>query len=82
MLKTATKIAGQTMVVSIHDVCRYEDNEVIGRAVLYLDQLNRYLSMSDKHVGSIRLGALPLSWYALDEEYQDMSEDTIVYLSE
>lgn len=58
----------------------YYDAEAIGSATLDAGQFACYEAMSQSPEGIIRLGALPHTYYDLDDEYQGTHEDTLVYL--
>lgn len=61
-------------------VTRHIDGVVVGHANLTPAQFAHYESMAQQPEGLIRLGALPHSYYDLDEEYQDLHDDTTVWL--
>lgn len=63
-----------------YKVTRYNDGEVIGKAVLTAEQFAHYEAMSQQPEGTIRLGALPHSYYDLKAEYQDTGENVTVWL--
>lgn len=67
--------------MSKYTVTRYQDGQAIGTSELTAEQFAHYEAMAQQPEGVIRLGALPHDYYDLDAEYQDVSEDTTVYLS-
>lgn len=68
------------MKTKTYKVTRYNDGEVIGEAVLTVEQYTHYEAMSQQPEGIINLGALPHSYYDLKTEYQDAGEDVVVWL--
>jgi len=66
--------------VTTHSVIRHSDGQAIGTAILTADQFGEYESQAQQPEGLIRLGALPHDFYELDDEFQDVHEDTTVYL--
>lgn len=68
------------MKTATYKVTRYNDGEVIGKAVLTAEQFAHYEAMSQQPEGTIRLGALPHSYYDLKAEYQDTGENVTVWL--
>lgn len=69
-----------TTTKTMYAVCRYNDATQIGSVELTTEQYRRYEAMSQQPEGLIRLGAMPHDLYDLDEEHQDTSENTTVYL--
>lgn len=69
-----------TATKTMYAVCRYNDAEQIGSVELTPEQFRRYEALSQQPAGIIRLGSMPHDLYELDEEYQDTSENTTVYL--
>ncbi len=63
-----------------YTIRRYGDNQAIGTVDLTGEQFNVYESMCQTPQGLIRLGAMPHDLYGLYEEFQDISENTSVWL--
>jgi hypothetical protein len=63
-----------------YEVRRYRDDKVIGHSELTSDQFLHYKSMSQQPQGIMHLGAMPHDFYNLENEFQDMHEDTVIYL--
>ena len=63
-----------------YQVCRYNDALIIGEVELTDDEFARYMSLAQQPEGIVRLGACPHDLYELYAEYQDMHEDTTIYL--
>lgn len=70
----------QTNETETHAVYTYADKREVGTAELTAEQYRHYVAMSDRDTGAIRLGALPHDYYDLSPEYQDLAEDTTVYI--
>lgn len=80
-VKRKPPLAGQRMMkMAQYNVIRYNDGKCIGSANLTDQQHKHYLAMSQQPEGIIRLGALPHDYYDLDEDCQDESGDTVVYI--
>lgn len=62
-----------------YNLIRYNDGVTIGRGKLTPPKLARYLELVQRPEGFIRLGDLPLEFYELDTEYQDLHEDILVF---
>lgn len=72
-MTTATKTTNYT-------VRRYQDNQAVGNVDLTAEQFARYESMAQQPQGLIALGDMPHDLYNLDEQYQDLSPSTTIYL--
>lgn len=72
-MTTATKTTNYT-------VRRYQDNQDVGNVDLTAEQFARYESMAQQPQGLIALGDMPHDLYNLDEQYQDLSPSTTIYL--
>lgn len=64
----------------MYNVVRYNDGQVVGQVELTEDQFRRYQSMSQQPEGLINIGNMPHDLYNLDPEYQDLPENTTIYL--
>jgi hypothetical protein len=67
----------QTRGSKMLTIYRYTDGKAIGTSSM--DESD-YLAQSQQPEGLIRLGAIPDDQYDLDEECQDIHEDTTVYM--
>ena len=63
-----------------YTVRNYQDNHAVGSVELTSEQFRHYMSMAQQPQGLIRLGNMPHDLYNLDEQYQDLHEDTTIYL--
>jgi hypothetical protein len=69
-------------VTETHVLYTYADKREVGTSELTAKQYRHYVAMSDQHTGAIRLGALPHDYYDLAPEFQDLPENTTVYIEE
>lgn len=61
-------------------VKRYCDNQTIGHVTLTPEQYSQYESLSQQPEGLVKIGELPHELYDLDKNYQDLHQDTVIFL--
>ena len=69
-----------TATTTQYTVRRYSDSQAIGSVDLTAEQFAKYESMSQQPQGLIALGDMPHDLYNLDDEYQDLSPSTTIWL--